>query len=126
MGTQTLVNVMEQRHVGGIVETVRPRHEAVGEHLLGFRHAGLRQRDRLVFLIDDVVAGLFQLFAFLGLDVALSNRAFLEPRNNPIDFVIQVGGFLSRAGDDQRCSRFVDQDAVDFVDDRVVVAALHH
>ena len=44
--------------------------QAVRQHLLGLRHAGLGQRDRLVLLVDDVVAGLLELFAILGLDVA--------------------------------------------------------
>ena len=45
------------------------------EHLLGLRHAGLGQRDRLVLLVDEVVAGLLELLALLGLDVALRDGA---------------------------------------------------
>ena len=46
-------------------------------------------------------------------------------RDDPIDFVVEVGRLLGRTRDDQRRPRFVDQDAVDFVDDREVVPALH-
>ncbi len=78
-----------------------------------------------MLLVDDEVARFLELFALLGLDVATSDRAGRQPRNDPIDFVIEVGRFLGRARDDQRRPRFVDEDAVDFVDDREVVPALH-
>ena len=123
---QRLVDVVEQRHVGRVVEAVRAGHQPMREHLLGLGHAGLGQRHRLVLLVDDVVAGRLELLAILGLDVALGDGALLQPRDDPIDLVIEVGRFFGRAGDDQRRPRFVDQDAVDFVDDREVVAALHH
>ncbi len=96
------------------------------EHLLRLRHAGLGQRHRLVLLVDDVVAGRLELLAILGLDVALRDRALLQPRDDAIDLVVEVGRFLGRPRDDQRRPRLVDQDAVDLVDDREVVPALHH
>ena len=95
------------------------------EQLLGLGHAALGQRHRLVLLVDDVVAGLLELLALLGLDVAARDRAGLQPRDDAIDLVVEVGRFLGRARDDQRRPRFVDQDAVDFVDDGEVVPALH-
>ena len=91
---------------------------------LGLRHAALGERDRLVLLVDDVVAGRFERLAVLGFRVAPDDRALLELRNDPVDLVIEVGGFLGRAGNDQRRSRFVDEDAVHLVDDGEVVAAL--
>ena len=45
--------------------------------------------------------------------------------NDFVDAVILVGGFLGRAGDDQRRARLVNQDRVHFVHDGEVVAALH-
>ncbi len=39
--------------------------------------------------------------------------------------VVQLGGVGDTAADDQRRARLVDEDRVDLVDDRVVVAALH-
>ena len=62
-----------------VVEAVRFRHEAMREHLLRLGHAGLGQRHRLVLLVDDVVAGGFELLAILGLDVAVRDRARLQP-----------------------------------------------
>ena len=94
---QPLVHVVEQRHVRRIVETVRTGHEAMREHLLGLRHAGFRQRDRLVLFVDDVVAGLFELLALFLFDLPLRDGALLQPRNDAIDFVIQVGRFLGWA-----------------------------
>ena len=51
--------------------------------------------------------------------------ARLQPRDDAIDLVVQVGRLLGGPGDDQRRPRLVDEDAVDLVDDREVVPALH-
>ena len=40
--------------------------------------------------------------------------------------IIVLFGNAHRAGNDKRRSRFVDKDRVHFVDDGVIVAALHH
>ena len=84
------------------------------------------QRRGLVLFVDDEVARGLETIAILALDLALVDFAALQLRDDAIDFVIQVGRFFGRARDDQRRARFVDQDAVDFVDDREVMAALHH
>ena len=47
-------------------------------------------------------------------------------RDDAVDAVVLVDRLLGRAGDDERRPRLVDQDRVDLVDDREVVAALHH
>ena len=73
VGTQRLVDVVEQRHVRRVVQAAGL--EPMREHLLGLGHAGLGQRHRLVLLVDDVVAGLFELLAVLGLDVAARGAA---------------------------------------------------
>ena len=97
----------------------------MAEHALGLGHAGFGQRDGLVLFVDEVVAGLLELFAVLGLDVALRDGARRQLRDDAIDLVVEIGRFLGRTGNDQRRPRFVDEDAVDFVDDGVVVASLH-
>ena len=94
---QRLVDMVEERHVRRVVEAVRPRHEPMRELLLHLRHAGLGQRDGLVLLVDDEVAGRLELLALLGLDVALRHRARLQPRDDAIDLVVEVGRFLGRA-----------------------------
>ncbi len=120
---QRLVDVVQQRHVDRVVEAAGL--QAGGEHLLGLRHAALRQRHGLVLLVDDVVAGLLELLAILRLDVAARGPARREPGDDAIDFVIEIGGLFGWTRDDQRRPRLVDEDAVHFVDDREVVAPLH-
>ena len=120
---QRLLDVVEQRHVRRVVETAGSSRWASSFSALAMPLSV--SVDRLVLLVDDVVACRFERFALLGLHLALRDRAQREPRNDAIDFVVQVGRFLRRARDDQRRARFVDQDAVDLVDDREVVPALH-
>src|SRR5207237_934205 len=47
-------------------------------------------------------------------------------REEGVDGVIEIRAVVERTGDDQRRTRLVDQDRVDFVDDGVEVAALDH
>ena len=67
------------------------------EHLLGLGHAALGERDGLVLLVDDVVAGRFERLALLGLGVAARHRARLQLRNDAVDLVVELGRFLGRA-----------------------------
>ena len=55
---------------------------------------------RTLFLVDLVVFSRVQL------------------RDESIDGDVKIGAVLERAGNDQRRARFVDQNRVDFVDDR--------
>ena len=48
----------------------------------------------------------------------------LEAADEVVDLVVELGGFVGRAGDDERRPGFVDQDAVHLVDDGVVEFAL--
>ena len=48
----------------------------------------------------------------------------LELPGHPVQDVVELGGFLGGAGDDQRRPGLVDQDGVHFVDDGVVEFAL--
>ena len=101
-----------------------PPFSRCGEHLLGLRHAAFGQRDGLVLFVLDVVAGRFERLALLGLGVAADDGAHLQARDDAIDLVVEIGRLLGRARDDERRPRFVDEDAVDFVDDREVMPAL--
>ena len=49
-----------------------------------------------------------------------------QPRGQLGHLLVPLVGLVGRAGDDQRRAGLVDQDRVDLVDDRVVVAALDH
>src|SRR5690606_34289543 len=50
----------------------------------------------------------------------------LELQHEGIDGVVHFRAVLKRTGNDQRSARLVDQDRVDLVDNREVMAALHH
>ena len=107
MRPERLVDVVDQGHVGDVVELGVLEQAGLGEpglHLLG---AALGQRDGTALLVLLVVV--------VG-----------EPRHVAVDGPVQLRAVLARAGDDQGRPRLVDQDAVDLVDDRVVEAALDH
>ena len=123
VGAERLVDVVEQRHVGP-GRRARRGSSRCAEQLLGLGHAALGERDRLVLLVHQVVAGGLERLAVLGLGVAARHRPGLEPRDDPVDLVVEVGRLLGGPRDDERRPGLVDQDAVHFVDDRVVVPAL--
>jgi hypothetical protein len=58
----------------------------------------------------------------LLIDRVVARAVFLllpgEARHELIDAQVQLGALLGGAGDDERRARLVDQDRVDFVDDR--------
>ena len=97
---QRLVDVVNRFHVLRVV------HVAEAQQFFGFADAFFGQRGGPVFFLDGVVDVLNQF------------------RNDLVDAVVLVGGFLGRPGNDQRRAGFVDQDGVHFVDDREVMAAL--
>ena len=102
-----LIEVVDDLRVFDIVEIVGFEQALLGEHLLNPVEAFLGELDVLGLLVL-----LVPLFGhFLG---------------NFVELHIKVGLVLGWAGDDQRGSRFVDQDRVHFVNDRVVEGALHH
>ena len=100
VGLQRLVDVMDQQDVARVVEVVDPQQR------LRPGHALLGQRHRAQFLVDGVVV----------LD--------LEARDDAVDEVVGVGGFLGGARDDERGARLVNQDRIDLVDDREVMRTL--
>ena len=116
LGLQRLLEVVDQVAVLGLV------HVVDAEELLRLLDAALGDRHGLVLLVGlevevrDVVLG-------LGLE-ALGLLARLHPRGELGELVVEVGGLLGGAGDDQRRARLVDEDVVDLVDDREAVAAL--
>ena len=95
------VELMRELDVALVVE-VRD-----AEHLLDLGDAGFGDRNRVRLLVDRVVL------------------ALLQARNDLREVVVELGRLLRRAADDQRRARFVDEDRVDFVDEREVQLALH-
>ena len=126
MGAQRLIQVVQHLHVFRIVEAGGRLLvlRQVLDHLLGLGHAALGERHGLVLLVDDVVAGRLERFALLGLRVAAHRRALLQARDDAVDLVVQLGRLLGRARDDERRTRFVNEDAVHLVDDRELMPAL--
>ncbi len=72
---EALLHVVEQRHVGRIVEAAR--FEPMREQLFGLGHAGLGERDGLVLFVDGVVARCFEPITVFGLDLPLVHFAAL-------------------------------------------------
>jgi len=114
MRTQGGIEVMHHGQVLRGVKAFGLGIEDAGfdQQLLGMLHAGLGQMDLLALLVDPEIA-----LAFLG--VLLD-----QVRDDAVDADVQLRGIIGRAGNDQRGTGFIDQDGVDFVDDRVVQAAL--
>ena len=95
-----------------------------GEERFGFLDAARGQRGRTLFFVDDVIVILIQgVVIFLGVCFLDADR--LELAGERIGAAVQVGRFLALAGNNQRGTRFIDQDGVHFVDDCKMVPALH-
>ena len=119
---ERLIDVMQKRHVGRVVEAAWL--EPVPEHLLGLRHAAFGQRHRLVLLVDEIIARRFERLALFRFGVAARHGAGLEARNDAVDFVIEIGRLFGWTRNDERGPRLVDEDAVHLVNDREVMSAL--
>jgi len=101
LGLDRVVQVGDERGVGALVEVLD------AEPVLYSRNARFEYRDRPLLLVHLVVEIALQPLHKLG-ELGIPGRVV-----------------LGRAGDDQRGAGLVDQDGVDLVDDRVVVAPLH-
>ena len=112
---QRLVQVVGELPVARVVEVVDP------ERALDRLDRAVHRRDRLVLLVVLVVGarGLGRALRLAGL-----GREALERLGDAREVVVDLRGGLGLAGDDQRRARLVDQDRVDLVHDREVVAAL--
>ncbi len=94
---------------------------AYPQHFFDFFPAIFGDGNRLVLFVDGVVAG-------VDSDSRLRPGQVFASRqlgNNPIHPVILVGRLLAGPADDQRRTRFVDQDRIHFVDNREAVCTLH-
>ena len=93
-----LQHMMLRGDVGGVVEVLD------AELFFHVQHAFVGERRGFALFVDRVVLFLF------------------ECADNFVHLLVQIGGFVGRAGDDERRTGFVDQDGVHFVDDGVMVA----
>ena len=118
LGLQRLLQVVDERPVLGAVEM------RDAEELLGLRDALLGHRDGLVLLLELVVeVGDEVLLRCAGPCPRASCRGPSGGRGLR-ELLVHVGRRLGLAGDDERRARLVDEDVVDLVDDRELVAAL--
>src|SRR5580698_6929253 len=74
-----------------------------------------------MLFIHDVIAGV--LLGFTGGDVDL--LTLFELGNNAVDLGVLVGGLFAGSRDNERSTRFVNQDGIDLIDDGEIVSALH-
>src|SRR6202167_4284785 len=98
-----VVDIRQVQQLGGLVETL-------------FGEGGAA-----VLFVDRIIARGIFFAGFLAFDLFPPH----ELGNDAVDLEILVGGFPAGTGNDERGAGFVDQDGVHFVDDGVVVAALH-
>ena len=101
LGPQSLVQVVDEVGVDVVVEVLH------AQGLLDLLHAALGRGHLLLLLVHLVVL------------------TVLEARDYGGEAVVDVGGALRHARDDERGARLVDQDGVDLVHDREVEVALH-
>ena len=113
---QRLREVVDELDVPRVVEVVDL------ERALDLLDRVLARRDRLELLVVDEVAALRELVLTLGEDL---RGPGLQRLDDAREVVVRARRRLRLAGDDQRRARFVDQDRVDLVHDRVAMTALH-
>ncbi len=111
---QRRVQVMHEPDVLRVVETLAfAQQPGLGHEPFDGFVAGFGEMRLLLLFVDREIAGPF----FLEL--------LLEPRDQRVDLDVEVFVFFGGTRNDQRRARFVDEDRVDFVDDREHEAALH-
>jgi hypothetical protein len=108
-----LVALVDVVRAQRLLEVVRPIH--VGRVRVEAADAG-----KLFRALDALLGQQTLLLLLLDLEVL----AFLELAGDPVRHQVLLGLALRRAGDDQRRAGLVDQDRVDFVDDREVEVLL--
>ena len=106
LGLDGVVEVADERGVDRLVEVVDP------EVVLDLGDAGLEHADRLLLLVDLVVA-------LAGLELAAP-----EHLRDLGELGVPLRGGVGRAADDQRGAGLVDEDGVHLVDDGEVVSVL--
>ncbi len=107
LSAQCLFQVAHQARLfrGHILRAVRVAQRLV-EDLLNMRFTDLGERNLAVFFIDFVILG-------------IEDTHHLE--HALVSFTLIRG----RAGDDERGTRLIDEDVVHFIDDGVIMPALH-
>ena len=106
MRTQRLIGMVNNGNVLRVIH--RPFHEAgLCQQVLNVLITFFGEDDRALFLVEVIIL----------ID---------QLRNDRINLTVKVGAVICRAGNDQRRTRFVDQNGVDLVHDTIIVSALNH
>ena len=114
MRAKRCIQVMHQADVVRVVEARAGRNEPrLRQDRFGVLVTFFRQEYLMRLFVDPVVAG------------ALLIRLPSEAGGELVQAVIQLDVVVGLTGDDERRARLVDQDRVDFIDDRVLKCALH-
>ncbi len=108
VGAQRQIDVMHDGDVLDVIQRLALELAGIAQQGFDLLHACFGQRHGALLLVDFEVDDLFEL------------------GQEGVDGVVEFRAVVERAGDDQRRTRFVDQDRVDFVDDGVEVLALDH
>ena len=87
-------------------------------------YAGRGQRCGLGLFVDNIVCVFIELVVVL-FGIQVGDLDHMERLRKCIRNVIQLGGLVPLAGNNQRGTRFVDEDGVNLVDDGEIVPALH-
>ena len=92
------------------------------EELFNLFHTFCGQIDQLILFIDDEIAILFLLDTHHDIQLGLLFLIFttLELASQDITCFIQLCGFAALSGNDQRGTRFIDQNRVNLIDDRIM------
>ena len=119
MRPQRRIDVVQQGDVGGGEERVLFAQQAIlfqqlfDKDLSGFGQQGLT--GLLVNCVMTVTAILFAIFLIL----------LLQQGNQLVDLNVEGRAIFGGPGDDQRSPRFIDEDRVDFIHQRIVERTLH-
>ena len=97
------------------------------EELLNLYHAVFRQVDILLFLIDDKVSGLLDVFSHDGIHLAEFPAGFaaFQLAGQDVAGLVKFCGLSALAGYDQRSSGLIDQYGVDLINDGKFQASLY-
>ena len=104
---------MQHSNVGRIIKTTAfPQNAVFDQYVFDRLHSVFCQMDLLAFFVDRIVALTF----FFGLAG--------EFRNNLIERCIKLAVTVSRPGNNQWRSSFIDQDGIDLINNREIQTSL--
>ena len=113
-GAQGRIQVVHQGDVGGVVQAAPfDQHPGFRQQLLGALVTAFGEVHLVAFFVHPVIT------------LALFFHGATELRHHFLHPHVEIGVIVSLTGDDQRRTRFVDEDGVHLIHDGVVEAALY-